>query len=195
MKTIDIVIIEAGPDYTDRLKSFELEVSENESQAIEEAVKAVEAYGYKVIPNSEGGCCAYCSVSDGEDYIAITVEPNERRQHMMDIQRAIDTLRADIVARGGMCVSTDTTRGDHLIIAFSDFLRSYGIHCTLLDEAAEKIAIWEETDMRVYELCEEDRCLLEGLFDLLDAIAPEGFWFGAQVGDAACFGFWSIDID
>ena len=75
---IEVVIIEAGPDYTDQLESFEIEVPGDEKQAIAEAIKAVEALGYSVIPNNDGGCCAYCSVSDGEDYIAITVEPSAK---------------------------------------------------------------------------------------------------------------------
>ena len=72
---IEVVIIEAGPDYTDQLESFEIEVPGDEKQAIAEAIKAVEALGYSVIPNSDGGCCAYVTVSDGKDYIAITVAP------------------------------------------------------------------------------------------------------------------------
>ena len=75
MRKIEVVVIEAGVDYMDRLESFELEVSADESRAIEEAVRAVEAKGYTVISNSQGGCNEYCSVSGGEDYIAITVEP------------------------------------------------------------------------------------------------------------------------
>ena len=75
MKTIEVVIIEAGPDYTDQLERFEMEVSKDENQAIVEAMKAVEAMGYAVLPEGQGGCCAYVTVSDGEDYIAITVEP------------------------------------------------------------------------------------------------------------------------
>jgi len=76
MKTIEVVIIEAGPDYTDQLERFEMEVSKDENQAIVEAMKAVEAMGYAVLPEGQGGCCAYVTVSDGEDYIAITVSPN-----------------------------------------------------------------------------------------------------------------------
>jgi len=75
MKTIEVVIIEAGPDYTDQLERFEMEVSKDENQAIVEAMKAVEAMGYAVLPEGQGGCCAYVTVSDGEDYIAITVAP------------------------------------------------------------------------------------------------------------------------
>lgn len=76
MKKVEIVVIEAGVDYMDRLESFELEVSADESRAIEEAVRAVEAKGYTVISNSQGGCNEFVSVTDGEDYIAVTVAPS-----------------------------------------------------------------------------------------------------------------------
>ncbi len=75
MKKIEVVVIEAGLDYMDRLESFEMELPEDEEQAVAEAIKAVEARGYNVIPNDHGGCNEYVSVSGGEDYIAITVEP------------------------------------------------------------------------------------------------------------------------
>ena len=39
------------------------------------AIDEVEARGYNVIPDDQGGCNEYVSVSGGEDYIAITVEP------------------------------------------------------------------------------------------------------------------------
>jgi hypothetical protein len=40
---------------------------------VAEAIEAVKARGYTVLPNDRGGCNEY--VSGGEDYIAITVEP------------------------------------------------------------------------------------------------------------------------
>jgi len=75
VKKIEVVIIEAGLDYTDRLESFEMEVPKDKDQAVAEAIEAVEARGYNVIPNDQGGCNEFVSVTDGEDYIAITVEP------------------------------------------------------------------------------------------------------------------------
>ena len=75
MKKIEVVVIEAGLDYMDRLESWEMEVPEDEDQAVAEAMKAVESRGYTVLPNDRGGCNEYVSVSGGEDYIAITVEP------------------------------------------------------------------------------------------------------------------------
>ena len=75
MKKVEIVVIEAGLDYMDRLESFEMELPEDKDQAVAEAIKAVEAMGYNVIPDDQGGCTEYVSVSGGEDYIAVTVEP------------------------------------------------------------------------------------------------------------------------
>ena len=75
MKKIEVVVIEAGLDYTDRLESFKMELPEDEEQAVAEAIEAVKARGYTVLPNDRGGCNEYVSVSGGEDYIAITVEP------------------------------------------------------------------------------------------------------------------------
>ena len=75
MRKLEVVIIEAGDNYLDRLESFEMELPEDKDQAVAEAIEAVEARGYNVIPNDHGGCTEYVSVSGGEDYIAITVEP------------------------------------------------------------------------------------------------------------------------
>ena len=75
MKT-KVVVIEAGIDYTSRLESFEMELPEDKDQAVAEAIKAVEARGYNVIPDEQGGCNEYVSVSGGEDYIAVTVAPS-----------------------------------------------------------------------------------------------------------------------
>jgi|LSQX01.3.fsa_nt_gb hypothetical protein len=67
---IKVVIIEAGLDYTERLETFEANIS-----TVEEAIAEVESMGYTVIPNSEGGQNEICSDTDSE-YIAITVKPN-----------------------------------------------------------------------------------------------------------------------
>jgi len=76
MRKIEVVVIEAGLDYMDRLESFEMELPEDKDQAVAEAIEAVKARGYTVLPNDRGGCNEYVSVSGGEDYIAITVAPN-----------------------------------------------------------------------------------------------------------------------
>ena len=34
---------------------------------------------------------------------------------------------------------------------------------------------------------------MEDLFELLDELCPEGWWFGASEGDGACYGFWRCE--
>lgn len=76
VKTIEVVVIEADVNYMDLLESFEIELPEDRAQAVAEAIEAVKARGYNVIPNDQGGCNEYSCVSYGDDSIAITVEPN-----------------------------------------------------------------------------------------------------------------------
>jgi hypothetical protein len=73
--TIEVVIIEAGANYLDKLEVLKMQLPADEDQAVAEAADAVAALGYTVIPNDKGGCCAYVSDSFEGDWIAITVEP------------------------------------------------------------------------------------------------------------------------
>ena len=75
MKKIKVVVIEAGPDYTERVDSWEMELPDEEDHAVAEAIEAVEAMGYTVLANDRGGCNEYCAVFGDQDYIAITVTP------------------------------------------------------------------------------------------------------------------------
>ena len=76
LRTIGVVVIEAGPDYVEQVDGWEMELPEDEGQAVTEAIEAVEAQGYTILTNDRGGCCEYCSVfGDDQDYIAITVVP------------------------------------------------------------------------------------------------------------------------
>jgi hypothetical protein len=40
---------------------------------------------------------------------------------------------------------------------------------------------------------EQESFLLEHLFNVMDAIAPEGCSFGASDSDGALFGFWQVE--
>ena len=75
MKRIDVVVIEAGLNYTHPVEYFKMTMPETEKQAVAKAIEAVEARGYTVIPNDAGGCNEINHVSYGEDYITVTVEP------------------------------------------------------------------------------------------------------------------------
>lgn len=76
MRKIEVVVIEAGQDYLEKRESFQMELPDDKDQAVTEAIEAVKARGYTVLPNDRGGCNEYVSVTDGEDYIAVTVAPN-----------------------------------------------------------------------------------------------------------------------
>ena len=77
VRRIEVVVIEAGPDYTERLDSWEMDLPDDETQALAEAIEAVKARGYTVLTDDQGGCNEYCAVfGDGNDYIAVTVVPN-----------------------------------------------------------------------------------------------------------------------
>ena len=39
-----------------------------------------------------------------------------------------------------------------------------------------------------WEICSE-------LFDLLEQLAPEGYYFGSHIGDGSDFGFWTLEED
>ena len=77
---IEVVIIEAGPNYLDKLGILKMQLPADEDQAVAEAMKAVATLGYTVIPNNRGGCNAYVSESFGEDWIAVTVEPSAEEE-------------------------------------------------------------------------------------------------------------------
>lgn len=82
MKIVKVVVLETTETHTEPIDHFPLTVPANDSKAaVQTAIKEVESKGYRVIPNNLGGCNELCYVSGGEDYIAITVEPEEEPQN------------------------------------------------------------------------------------------------------------------
>ncbi len=75
MKTIEIVVLEAGSDYLDEVESFQMEIPGNEDQAMTEAIKAVRDRGYEVLHDNQGGNNAYVKIGYEKEYIAITIVP------------------------------------------------------------------------------------------------------------------------
>jgi hypothetical protein len=77
-------------------------------------------------------------------------------------------------------VSTGTMLASDLIPAFMAEL-----------PASHKLRV--EYDEHGYNAADADD-LLECLFDALDALAPEGTYFGAHPGDGSDYGFWPVDF-
>jgi len=74
--TVLVVILETTEDHTEPIRRFKMAVPADDTEsAVRLAIEEVKRMGYKVILNEEGGCCEYVSSSFNEDYIAITVEP------------------------------------------------------------------------------------------------------------------------
>lgn len=80
MRKIEVIVLETGPDYLDKVESFQMEVPGNKKQAIAKVVKAVEARGYEVLPDDQGGNNAWIRIGCDEEYIAITVAPSEEEE-------------------------------------------------------------------------------------------------------------------
>jgi len=77
MKKIEVVVLETGPDYLDKVESFQMEIPGNKNQAVAKAIKTVEDRGYEVLPDDQGGCNTYVTVANEKEYIAVTVRSAE----------------------------------------------------------------------------------------------------------------------
>ena len=75
MKEIEVVVLEVGLDYLEKVDYFLMEVPDDKTQALTEAIKAVEDRGYEVLSDNQGGNNEYVKVDSDEEYIAVTVVP------------------------------------------------------------------------------------------------------------------------
>ena len=73
MKKIEVIILETGPDYLDKVEGFQMEVPEDRSQAVAKAIRTVEDRGYEVLHNNQGGNNEYVKIGCEKEYIAVTV--------------------------------------------------------------------------------------------------------------------------
>lgn len=103
----------------------------------------------------------------------------------------------------GTSLSWGTMKTDDLYCAFMDFLEEYDVesaaqikeeYADIVNqmESAMELAM-EEGKIYWHDYIENEEFLIEALFDALDAISPEGTYFGAHEGDGADYGFWAID--
>jgi hypothetical protein len=89
-------------------------------------------------------------------------------------------------------VSSGTLREEVLIPVFEDVLRQAGV---TPDRPAAAVRLHRGEDLTDAEWGEVSWYVNEDLFDALDAVAPEGTYFGAHPGDGSDFGFWEADGD
>jgi hypothetical protein len=122
-------------------------------------------------------------------------------------------LKLQIKRDGGMTVSEGTLRSEDLLVNFCNTLYELGKKRQAKKLWLEGAALLEKIDEMEYQLRDtfidnEKRAALvalldtstealmwvvDELFDLLNANAPSGYYFGASEGDGACFGFWKAE--
>ncbi len=85
-------------------------------------------------------------------------------------------------------LSHATMRPEDLIPTFVEFLWSEGYHVSRYVYNA-----YRRVNAGLEERPDEFYFATDELFDALDAIAPEGTYFGAHPGDGSDFGFWEIE--
>ena len=103
----------------------------------------------------------------------------------------------------GGIISEATMRSEDLIPKFMDFLEAVAERCDIQEEVArlqEEVEKLELEDVKgygeYYKDPEQASWILndwQGIWDLIDSIAPEFCYFGAHEGDGACYGFWTSD--
>lgn len=76
-------------------------------------------------------------------------------------------------------LSHATLKTEDLIQSFMQFVKSYN-----------KQDYYMLCDMLIDSISNPDEFLNEILFDYLNGIAPDNYYFGSLPGDGACFGFW-----
>ena len=96
-------------------------------------------------------------------------------------------------------ISHGTMRECDLIPTFMSTLRDFSPSraAAITDEYGaafiERCSTDGALDYSLINEMENQGWLLESLFDALDDIAPDGFYFGAHPGDGSDYGFWEAD--
>jgi hypothetical protein len=101
----------------------------------------------------------------------------------------------------GMELSNATMRSEDLIPSFLYFLEQVAKECEIEDEVqaiqeeVAKLEFEEKSGYGTYYKNEDEASwiLNEDIWELLNSIAPQFCYFGANEGDGACYGFWTSD--
>jgi hypothetical protein len=121
------------------------------------------------------------------------------RVEEMGLPEALIDLQRDIRNNGGLTVSEATMRTADLINSFIYYVdaclpeaaaalrEEYSGVFDYMDGDGANDAWFHEADE---DTADSAGWLLDGLFDAMNEIAPEGYGFSSQEGDGACYGFW-----
>jgi len=101
----------------------------------------------------------------------------------------------------GLELSTATMRSEDLIPSFMGFLKNVAEECEIQEESSrlkaevEKLEFEDHPGYGTYYKDKEQASwiLNEDIWNLLNDIAPDYTYFGANEGDGACYGFWTVD--
>jgi hypothetical protein len=109
---------------------------------------------------------------------------------------------AIIILEGGMELSSGTMREEDLVPTFCDYLSGFEGFEGLIDEVMSLLnqllgmqelpTYWENIAYQELEQ-ELSYTLNESLFDALNDVAPDGYFFGSSMGDGSSYGFWKME--
>lgn len=120
---------------------------------------------------------------DGDRNVSMRVSPKMLTLVESKSEANLDDLK-------GMVVSEGTMRSEDLIPKFLNVLKTYG---------KDKYDAYVKENPEVLDLEGMDDetmgWVVDELFDKLDEIAPEGFYFATHPDDGACYGFWEVEPD
>lgn len=112
---------------------------------------------------------------------------------MFTDERTLNVIHADL----DCSVIHGTHRACDLVPAFLDVIKDTPEYQQIMMSNAEYLNVisdptaldnderWESEDMTYF--------LNEELFDVLDSYAPNGYYFGANIGDGSDFGYWKCE--
>lgn len=111
---------------------------------------------------------------------------------------AHEKLQAIIQDNGGLIISDGTLNTQHLLTKAYDFIGALGLDEGLREEIRGVFVgdeptfynqFYGKTRLNESKIEEAEYIWNEDVFDCLNGIAPEGYYFGSSEGDGACIGF------
>lgn len=98
------------------------------------------------------------------------------------------TTTIDKLASFPWIVSSGTLRTEDLLVRYWETAAQLGADLSAILPTLERL-VGEDSSEADWSDDDATECVLQ-LGDILQELAPPGFYFGASEGDGACFGFW-----